>query len=107
MRGFISKRFAARSRTPTAPERIFCESSRAASNAGAIGRLYENREYGKALREVSNLLDQINQYIDEHKPWELAKAPGNDATLHEVCSTALAMFWYASILLIPSCRKRR
>ena len=66
-----------------------------------IGRLYENREYGKALREISNLLDQINQYIDEHRPWELAKAPGSDSKLHEVCSTALAMFWYTSILLSP------
>jgi methionyl-tRNA synthetase len=53
------------------------------------------------LREISNLLDQINQYIDEHKPWELAKTPGNDSKLHEVCSTALAMFWYTSILLSP------
>ena len=66
-----------------------------------IGRLYANREYGKALREISNLLDQINQYIDEHKPWELAKLPASDAKLHEVCSTALAMFWYTSILLSP------
>jgi methionyl-tRNA synthetase len=100
--GFISKRFAGKVSHPHgAGEDLLRKLQSREQCWTPIGRLYENREYGKALREVSNLLDQINQYIDEYKPWELAKAPGNDATLHEVCSTALAMFWYASILLSP------
>ena len=100
--GFISKRFAGKVSHPHGAGEDLLRKLQSREQCWVpIGRLYENREYGKALREVSNLLDQINQYIDEHKPWELAKAPGNDATLHEVCSTALAMFWYASILLSP------
>jgi methionyl-tRNA synthetase len=100
--GFISKRFAGKISRPhdTAGTLLRKLQSREQSWA-PIGRLYANREYGKALREISNLLDQINQYIDEHKPWELAKLPASDAQLHEVCSTALAMFWYTSILLSP------
>jgi methionyl-tRNA synthetase len=100
--GFISKRFAGMvSRPHDAAEALLTKLRSSEQCWAPIGRLYENREYGKALREISNLLDQINQYIDGHKPWELAKLPANDTKLHEVCSTALAMFWYTSILLSP------
>jgi methionyl-tRNA synthetase len=100
--GFISKRFAGKiSRPHDAADALLRKLQSSEQSWAPIGRLYANREYGKALREISNLLDQINQYIDEHKPWELAKLPASDAKLHEVCSTALAMFWYTSILLSP------
>jgi methionyl-tRNA synthetase len=100
--GFISKRFAGKlSRPHDAAASLLRKLQSSEHSWAPIGRLYANREYGKALREISNLLDQINQYIDEHKPWELAKLPANDARLHEVCSTALALFWYTSILLSP------
>jgi methionyl-tRNA synthetase len=100
--GFISKRFAGKLSRPHGPGEDLLRRLQSRERCWApIGRLYEHREYGKALREISNLLDQINQYIDEHRPWELAKAPGSDSKLHEVCSTALAMFWYTSILLSP------
>ena len=100
--GFISKRFAGKVSRPHNAAAALLNKLQSSEQCWApIGRLYANREYGKALREISNLLDQINQYIDEYKPWELAKLPANDAKLHEVCSTALAMFWYTSILLSP------
>jgi len=100
--GFISKRFAGKiSRPHDAADALLRKLQSSEQSWVPIGRLYANREYGKALREISNLLDQINQYIDEHKPWELAKLPASDSRLHEVCSTALAMFWYTSILLSP------
>jgi methionyl-tRNA synthetase len=100
--GFIAKRFAGKlSRPHDAAAALLTKLQSSEDCWRPIGRLYANREYGKALREISNLLDQINQYIDGHKPWELAKLPANDAQLHEVCSTALAMFWYTSILLSP------
>src|ERR1700728_358043 len=100
--GFITKRFAGKvSRPHDAADALLRKLQSNEQSWAPIGRLYANREFGKALREISNLLDQINQYIDEHKPWELAKLPASDAKLHEVCSTALAMFWYTSILLSP------
>jgi methionyl-tRNA synthetase len=100
--GFISKRFAGKVSQPHEAAAALLGRLQSTEQCWApIGRLYANREYGKALREISNLLDQINQYIDEHKPWELAKLPANDSKLHEVCSTALAMFWHTSILLSP------
>ncbi len=100
--GFISKRFGGKVSHPHgAAEGLLRRLQSHEQCWEPIARLYENREYGKALREISGLLDQVNQYIDEHKPWELAKLATNDAKLHEVCSTALALFWYASILLSP------
>jgi methionyl-tRNA synthetase len=53
-----------------------------------IAELYEAREFGKALREIMALADRVNEYVDAHKPWELAKQPGQDAVLHDVCRCA-------------------
>jgi len=69
--------------------------------ASAIAELYDSREFGKALRKVMELADAINRYIDEKKPWELAKRPGNEAELHSVCSTALALFRDLTVFLAP------
>ena len=67
----------------------------------AIGRLYDDREYGKAIREIGVLLDRVNQYIDTAKPWELAKVNTDRDELHRVCSTAITFFWYLTVLLRP------
>jgi methionyl-tRNA synthetase len=71
------------------------------AKAAEIAALYESREFGKALREVMALADLANQYVDEEKPWELAKQAGADARLHEVCSTALELFRVLTIYLKP------
>ena len=39
-----------------------------------IGEDYEAREFGKALKSVMALADLANQYVDQAKPWELAKS---------------------------------
>ncbi len=57
-----------------------------------IADCYENREYGKAMREIMALADLANQYIDDKKPWVLAKEEGKDAELHAVCSMGLNLF---------------
>jgi methionyl-tRNA synthetase len=66
-----------------------------------ISALYESREYGKALRVVLSLADEVNQYIDQTKPWELAKQEGQEAKLHEVCSVSLNFFRLLTIYLKP------
>jgi len=67
----------------------------------AIETLYEQREYGKALREIMALADRVNEYVDTHKPWELAKQQGMDAALHDVCSTCIEAFRILTIYLKP------
>ncbi len=62
---------------------------------------YEGRDYGRALREIMHLADIANQYVNDHKPWELAKQEGQEARLHAVCSTALTMFRDLTCYLKP------
>ena len=57
-----------------------------------IATLYESREYGKAMREIMTLADKANQYIDEKKPWLIAKEEGKDQELHDICSMGINLF---------------
>jgi methionyl-tRNA synthetase len=62
-------------------------------DAGAsIARLYEAREFNKAIREIIALADRANQYIDEKKPWVLAKEEGQEWQVHAVCSVGINLF---------------
>ncbi|MEG2961257.1 MAG: methionine--tRNA ligase subunit beta, partial [Janthinobacterium sp.] len=45
--------------------------------------------------------DITNQYVDENKPWILAKDADKTAELHDVCTTALILFRQLTILLSP------
>ena len=47
------------------------------------------------------LADQVNAYVDTHKPWELAKQEGQEARLHEVCTLCLQTFRLLTIYLKP------
>ena len=51
----------------------------AARSAAPIAALYDAREFGKALREIDAARRPVNEYVDQHKPWELAKQAGTDA----------------------------
>ena len=67
----------------------------------AIAELYEEREFGKALREVMALADKVNEYVDQNKPWELAKKEGADQVLQDVCSVCIEAFRLLTIYLKP------
>ena len=67
----------------------------------SIALHFEQREYGKALREIMEIADITNQYVDENKPWILAKDEARTNELHDVCSTALILFRQLTILLSP------
>lgn len=58
----------------------------------SIGRHYLARDYGRAIREITALADTANQYIDTHKPWELARFPQKRAELQAVCTQGLNFF---------------
>jgi methionyl-tRNA synthetase len=68
----------------------------------SVEAAYEEREFGKALREVMEIADKANQYIDAQKPWELAKDPAKQQELQEVCTVGLAAFRHLSVLLKPA-----
>jgi methionyl-tRNA synthetase len=67
----------------------------------SIAANYESREFGKALREIMEVADVANRYVDENKPWILAKDEAKLAELHDVCTAALILFRQLTILLSP------
>jgi methionyl-tRNA synthetase len=69
--------------------------------AAAIAALFDAREYGKALRQIMTLADSINHYVDEKKPWEIAKQPGQEDRLHVVCTVAINAFRLLTLYLKP------
>jgi methionyl-tRNA synthetase len=72
-----------------------------ASTSEKIAELYEAREYAKALRTIMELADKVNAFVDENKPWEIAKDPEREADLQRVCSVTLEAFRLLSLYLKP------
>jgi methionyl-tRNA synthetase len=69
--------------------------------ADEIAEFIEQREFGKALREVMRVADFANEHFDRHKPWELAKDPAQRELLHAVCSDVIGCFRILTIFLAP------
>jgi methionyl-tRNA synthetase len=67
----------------------------------SIERLYEEREYAKALRETMLLADRVNAYVDANKPWDLAKQIGQEVRLQGVCTVCIKAFRVLSCYLKP------
>jgi methionyl-tRNA synthetase len=72
-----------------------------ASSSEKVAELYEAREYAKALRTIMELADKVNAFVDENKPWEIAKDPEREAELQRVCSVTLEAFRMLSLYLKP------
>ena len=72
-----------------------------ASSSEKIAGLYEAREYAKALRSIMELADKVNAFVDENKPWEIAKDPEREPDLQRVCSVTLEAFRLLSLYLKP------
>ena len=97
--GFIAKRFEGKLGQVSADGQALLTALQ--STTPAIAAFYEEREYAKALREVMLLADKVNAYVDQNKPWDLAKQAGQDARLHDVCTTCIQAFRLLSLQLKP------
>ena len=97
--GFIAKRFGGQLGVVSADGAALLGDLRA--QTAAIADHYETREYAKALRETMALTDRVNAYVDQNKPWELAKQAGMDARLQDVCTVCIEAFRLLTIDLKP------
>ena len=95
--GFIAKRFEGRLKDVSGSALL----KKLAAESETIAAAYEEREYARALRDIMALADAVNEYTDANKPWELAKQPGQEARLHEVCSELINAFSVLSVYLAP------
>jgi methionyl-tRNA synthetase len=66
-----------------------------------IGECYENREFSRAMRDIMALADRANQFIADHKPWEIAKQAGREDELQAICSQGLNLFRVLITFLAP------
>jgi methionyl-tRNA synthetase len=98
--GFLAKRFGGTLSADTGVEgRLLLDGLR--THAATIAELYDEREFGKALREVMALADRVNGYVDTHKPWELAKDADKAVLLHDVCTVCIEAFRVLTVYLKP------
>ena len=101
--GFISKKFDGKlaSRDQVKDSRATALIGTFIGQSAQIAQCYEERDYGKALREIMRLADLANEYVNDKAPWVLAKQEGQDAALQEACTVSIELFRLLTLYLKP------
>ncbi|OZB51874.1 MAG: methionine--tRNA ligase [Stenotrophomonas sp. 14-69-23] len=87
--GFISKRFDGRL-ADALPDPA--QYDRFVAALAPVREAYERNDPAAAIRLTMALADEANKYIDDTKPWVIAKQDGADAELQAVCTQGLNLF---------------
>jgi methionyl-tRNA synthetase len=96
--GFIHRFNGGRLAETLAEPELYAQFSAAADDLAAD---FEQRELSRAVRKIMALADRANQYIDERKPWLLAKSPASAADVVAVCTVGLNLFRALTVYLKP------
>ena len=73
-----------------------------AAAAGAeIAAAFEGCDYARAPRQIMELADRANAYIDAKAPWKLAKDPAAASELQDVCTVAINLYRQIIVYLAP------
>ncbi|MEM7250924.1 MAG: methionine--tRNA ligase [Pseudomonadota bacterium] len=96
--GFITRQFDGQLSSRLAEPKMY---EHAVSTGESIADAYETREFGRAMRDVMELADRANQYIDERKPWVAIKDAARRDDVHDVCTMGLNLFRVLAIYLKP------
>ncbi|MWN31541.1 MULTISPECIES: methionine--tRNA ligase [unclassified Gilliamella] len=96
--GFIYKRFDGKLSDKVAEPELY---QRFVDKSQTIADYFEQRESGKAIREIMALADEANRYIDEKAPWVVAKQEGQDQALQDICSMGIHLFRILMTYLKP------
>ena len=74
-----------------------------------ITNLFADLEYSKAIKEIMKLADSANAYVDEKKPWILARDEENSEEVIKIASTTINLFrvinTYLKIVIPDTCFK--
>ena len=62
---------------------------------------YDDREFGKVLRNAMRIADRVNAQFDRAQPWLLAKDPARRDELQTICAQSLQQFQLLTVLLAP------
>ena len=96
--GFITERFGGKLGKEAVNKELLDETRDAAET---IATAYENRDYSEAVRLIMALADKANAFVDDRKPWLMAKDPAQNEHLQQVCTTSLNLFRLLTIYLKP------
>ncbi|OCG06700.1 methionine--tRNA ligase [Gilliamella sp. wkB178] len=96
--GFINKRFDGKLSAQVSEPELYAQF---VEKAQIIADYFEQRESGKAIREIMALADEANRYIDEKAPWVVAKQDGQDQALQDICSMGIHLFRILMTYLKP------
>ncbi|MCP5328382.1 MAG: methionine--tRNA ligase [Steroidobacteraceae bacterium] len=77
---------------------LYAEFSAAAERIGAA---FEGRDYSTAIRDIMQLADKANQYVDQHKPWALAKDPAKADEVRAIATQGINLFRVLMTYLAP------
>ena len=79
------------------------------SSKNEITNLFADLEYSKAIKEIMKLADSANAYVDEKKPWILAKDEKNKEEVIKIAGTTINLFrvinTYLKIVIPDTCSK--
>lgn len=87
--GFINKKYAGKLADDFPEQGLYAEFL---VKGKQIAARYEAREYGHAIRDIMSLADKANQYIDDKKPWVLAKKADREQELQQICTVGINLF---------------
>ncbi|MFT5111858.1 MAG: methionyl-tRNA synthetase [Parasphingorhabdus sp.] len=96
--GFIAKRFDNRLDSQLDDASLYEEF---AQRGEVIAEHYENRRYSHAIREIIELADRANQYVNDQAPWVIAKQADQQDRLHLICTQGINLFRVLIIYLAP------
>lgn len=96
--GFLKKNFANTLASELYDEELF---NHFKAQGDDIKLNYEQRNTARAVRQIMDLADRANQFIDSEKPWQLIKDESQEAKVHQVCSLGINLFRTLIIYLKP------
>ena len=96
--GFINKRFANRLSSSLSEPQLYAD---LVNLRAAIVEAFVGRDYARAIRQIMDCADKVNQYIDANKPWVLAKDPERLSEVHAICTMGINLFRILMTYLKP------
>jgi methionyl-tRNA synthetase len=96
--GFINKRFDNRLSSTLCEPQLYAELLEARET---VVQSFITRDYARAIRQIMDCADKVNQYIDANKPWLLAKDEARLPEVHAICTMGINLFRVLMTYLKP------
>lgn len=87
--GFINKRFDNQLSSTLSEPQLYAD---LVSVREQVIESFVARDYARAIRQIMDCADKVNQYIDANKPWVLAKDEERSSEVHAICTMGINLF---------------